>query len=49
MGPQRSQHLSFNCVYTEFNLYLWKFIIETDVVVLTTETIKLMFIPLDIF
>ena len=33
----------------EFNLYLWEIIIETDGLVLTTETIKLVFIPLDIF
>ena len=33
----------------EFNLYLWEIIIETDVVVLTTETVKLVFIPLGIF
>ena len=36
-------------MYMEFNLYLGEIIFETDVVALTTETIKLVFIPLDIF
>ena len=34
-------------MYIEFNLYLWKIIFETDVVVLTIETIKLVFKPLE--
>ena len=33
----------------EFNLYFWNIIFEADVVVLTIETIKLVFKPLDIF
>ena len=46
-GWARNQHLSFK--YVEFNLYLREIIFVTDVAVLTIETTKLVFKPLDIF
>ena len=43
----RNQHVSFK--YIKFNLRLREIIFVTDVAVLTSETTKLVFKPLDIF